>query len=290
MPDFPVLSLRLMDCSAPYDQARIVLFGAPFDGTVSFRPGSRFGPQAMRQDAIGLEGYSPYQDREINTAEILDLGDLDLPMGDKEEALRMIRNTVTQLANDGKFPLMLGGEHLVTLGVIQALVKKHPDLCIVHLDAHTDLRQDFLGVELSHATVMRRIWDLLGDQRIFQLGIRSGTKEEFQFAREGHTTLYPFELGHFDEIKAAIGGRPVFLTVDLDVLDPSVFSGTGTPEPGGVDFLSAMQFIVRCGQLNLAGADLVELAPHYDPSGVSTAVAIKLLRELIISWQQNRVA
>lgn len=290
MPEFPVLSLRLMDCSAPYEKARIVLFGAPFDGTVSFRPGSRFGPQAMRQDAIGLEGYSPYQDREIDTTEILDLGDLDLPMGDKEHALRLIRDTVAQIVGDGKFPLMLGGEHLVTLGVIQALVEQYPDLCIVHLDAHTDLRQDYLGVELSHATVMRRIWDLLGDGRIFQLGIRSGTAEEFKFAREGHTTLYPFALGHFAEIQQSIAGRPVFLTIDLDVLDPSVFSGTGTPEPGGVDFLSAMRFIVEAGSLNLVGADLVELAPHYDPSGVSTAVALKLLRELIIAFQQAHTA
>lgn len=290
MPEFPVLSLRLMDCSAPYDKARIVLFGAPFDGTVSFRPGSRFGPQAMRQDAIGLEGYSPYQDREIDTSEILDLGDLDLPMGDKIEALQMIRETTAQIAGDGKYPLMLGGEHLVTLGVIQSLVQKYPDLCIIHLDAHTDLRQDYLGVELSHATVMRRIWDLLGDNRIFQLGIRSGTQEEFTFARAGHTTLFPFALGHFADIQKAIAGRPVFLTVDLDVLDPSVFSGTGTPEPGGVDFLSAMRFIVECGQLNLVGADLVELAPHYDPSGVSTAVALKLLRELIIAWQHHHPA
>ncbi|MDD2533806.1 MAG: agmatinase [Eubacteriales bacterium] len=287
MPDFPVLSLRLMDCSADYEKARIVLFGAPFDGTVSFRPGSRFGPQAMRQDAIGLEGYSPYQDREIDTSVILDIGDLDLPMGDKIQALRMIRETVATLVTDGKFPLMLGGEHLVTLGVIEALVKKHPDLCIVHLDAHTDLRQDYLGVELSHATVMRRIWDILGDGRIFQLGIRSGTTEEFVFAREGHTTLYPFTLGHLDEIKTQINGRPVFLTIDLDVLDPSVFSGTGTPEPGGVDFLTTMRFLVDAATLNLVGADLVELAPHYDPSGVSTAVALKLLRELIIAYQQS---
>jgi agmatinase len=287
MTDFPALSLRLMDCSADYGKARVILFGAPFDGTVSFRPGSRFGPQAMRQDAIGLEAYSPFQDREIDTTSIRDIGDLDLPMGDKDEALRLIRQTVDRIANDGKLPLMLGGEHLVTLGAIEALAGQYPDLCIVHLDAHADLREDYLGVERSHATVMRRIHDLLGDGRIFQLGIRSGTREEFQFAREGHVTMHPFNLSSFPAVLDQVGQRPVYLTVDLDVLDPSVFPGTGTPEPGGVDFLSAMHCLIAAGQLNLIGADLVELSPHYDTSSVSTAVALKLLRELLIAWQGN---
>ncbi len=287
MPDFPVLGLRLMDCSAAYEHAEIVLFGAPFDGTVSFRPGSRFGPQAMRQDSIGLEAYSPYQDREIDTSVIRDIGDLDLPMGDKDRALQMIRETFARIASDGKFPLMLGGEHLVTLGAVEAMVAQYPDLCIVHLDAHTDLREDYLGVERSHATVMRRIWDLLGDGRICQLGIRSGTAGEFAFARDGHTMLFPFCVNHFAEVREAIGDRPVFLTVDLDVLDPSVFPGTGTPEPGGCDFISVMQFIIAAAGLNLVGADLVELAPHYDPSGASTAVALKLLRELVIAYQKH---
>jgi agmatinase len=290
MPEFPVLSLRLMDCSSTYEHAQIVIFGAPFDGTVSFRPGSRFGPQAMRQDSIGLEAYSPYQDREIDTSVILDIGDLDLPMGDKDQALWMIREMFARIASDGKFPLMLGGEHLVTLGAIEAMAAQYPDLCIVHLDAHTDLREDYLGVERSHATVMRRIWDIVGDGRIYQMGIRSGTREEFSFAREGHTTLFPFCVNHFQAVRDALGDRPVFLTVDLDVLDPSVFPGTGTPEPGGCDFISVMQFLTNAAGLNLVGADLVELAPHYDPSGVSTAVALKLLRELVIAYQKHHLA
>jgi agmatinase len=177
---------------------------------------------------------------------------------------------------------MLGGEHLVTLPAVTACLERRPDLCVLHFDAHADLRDDYLGETLSHATVMRRIWDQLGDGRIWQLGIRSGTAAEFAFARAGHVLMHPFNLDGLAAAIEAIGDRPVYLSIDLDVLDPSVFPGTGTPEPGGVDFLTLLQALLSLRCLNIIGADLVELAPHYDTSGVSTAVALKLLRELLI--------
>ncbi len=279
---FPTLDLRFMACAADYSQAAVVLFGAPFDGTASFRPGSRFGPAAMRQDSLGLETYSPYQDRELAEDKIRDIGDLELPMGGRTLALERIGATVSRIVADGKTPVMLGGEHLVTLPAVTACLQKWPDLCVLHFDAHADLREDYLGETLSHATVMRRIYDLVGDDRIWQLGIRSGTAAEFEFAKKGHVSMHPFDLEDTEAIVAEIGQRPVYLTIDLDVLDPSIFPGTGTPEPGGVAFLTLLRALLQLRGLNIVGADLVELAPHYDASGVSTAVALKLLRELLI--------
>ena len=271
-----------MACEASYEQASAILFGAPWDGTVSFRPGSRFGPAAMRQDSLGLETYSPYQDRELPEDKVLDIGDLELPMGGRRAALSRIGETVTRILTDKKTPVMLGGEHLVTLPAVEACLEHWPDLCVLHFDAHADLRESYLGETLSHATVMRRIWDRLGDGRIWQMGIRSGTAEEFAFARAGHVFMHPFDCEAVPAAVEAIGSRPVYLTIDLDVLDPSTFPGTGTPEPGGVAFLTLLRSLLQLRGLKIVGADLVELSPHYDASGVSTAVALKLLRELLI--------
>ncbi len=279
---FPVLDPRFLGCDASFREAAVVLFGAPYDGTASFRPGSRFGPAAMRQDSAGLEIYSPYLDRELPAGRVHDLGDLELAPGDRNMVLGRIRGTTARITADGKTPVMLGGEHLVTLPAVAACLERWPDLCVLHVDAHADLRQDYLGENLSHATVMRRIWDLVGDRRIFQMGIRSGTREEFDFARSGHTSLNPFDLESLPDVLALIGSRPIYLSLDLDVLDPAAFPGTGTPEPGGVDVKSLLRLIHRLPSRQLAGADLVELAPHYDISGCSTAVALKILRELLI--------
>jgi agmatinase len=290
MPKFggsELLSLRMLGCDADYKEALVVLFGAPFDGTVSFRPGSRFGPQSMRQDSIGMETYSPYIDLELNEQLVCDLGDLDLPMGNKQTALEIISRCSEQIAFDGKIPFMLGGEHLVTLGSFSALLKRHPDLCLLHLDAHTDLRQDYLGEKLSHATVVRRIWELTGKDRIFQMGIRSGTKEEFDFAKSGQTDFNPFNFNSAAQVVEKIGKRPVYLSVDLDVYDPSVFPGTGTPEPGGIVLNDFIELARAIRPLHLVGVDLVELSPHYDTSGISTAIALTTMRELLLTIQKQ---
>jgi len=183
-----------LGCDNDYEDSRIVVFGAPFDSTSSFRPGSRFAPKAMRTDSWGLETYSPYQDRDLDFIPIFDGGDLELPFGDTELALKQIEDFVEGLADDGKLPFMIGGEHLVTLGAVKALAKQHEGLNIIHFDAHTDLRNNYLGVELSHATVMRRVWEIVGDGSIHQFGIRSGTRDEFLWAEE-HTKLRKFGFG-----------------------------------------------------------------------------------------------
>ncbi len=266
----------------PYNTARIVLFGAPYDGTTSYRPGTRFGPSAIRQEAYGLESYSPYLDADLDNAPVHDLGDLDLPFGGPEQPLALIREIVESILVDARIPVMLGGEHLVTLGAVEAVHARYPDLCVLHFDAHTDLREEYIGQRLSHASVIRRCHDFLGDGRIYQLGIRSGLREEFEFGREGHVWQNRFDLTRLPEALALIGDRPVYLTIDLDVLDPSVFPGTGTPEPGGVGFADMVHAIGTLAGLRIVGADLVELSPPYDPSGISVMAAGKLLREMLL--------
>ncbi len=270
-------------CDNTYEESNVVIFSSPMDATCSFRPGTRFAGPAIRQDSIGLEWYSPYFDMDLKDVKTCDIGDLDLPMGDVEKDLDEISRVTKCILDDNKKTMMIGGEHLVTLGTIREYIKKYPDLHIIHFDAHTDLREDFLGRELSHATVLRKCYDLLGDGRIYQFGIRSGDSSEFKWASEGHTHLRKFDLVGLDKCIEALKDKPVYITIDLDVLDPSIFPGTGTPEAGGITYKELQQAILDMkGLHNIVGADIVELSPHYDASGVSTAVACKVLREMVL--------
>ena len=271
-----------LGCDAGWEEARVVLYGAPYDSTTSFRPGTRFGSRAIRAESYGLELYSPYQDAELR-GRVLDSGDLELPFGDPAPALAMIEARAAEILQGGKIPFLLGGEHLVTLGAVRAAAKAHPDLHILHFDAHADLRADYLGAPLSHACVLRRCHELVGDHRIYQFGIRSGDKAEFDWGK-GHVFTHKFDLEGLGEALDALQGKPVYLTVDLDVLDPSVFPGTGTPEPGGVSFDALRRAVTdACRRLNIVAADVNELSPHYDPSGISTAAACKIVREMLIA-------
>lgn len=281
--DITTNTLTFIGCDAAFADADIVLFGAPFDSTTSNRPGTRFGPRQMRLESDGLETYSPYQDRDLTDLAVCDSGDIELPFGDSARALELIEERAAAILAAGKLPLMIGGEHLVTLGAFRAALNKYPDICIVHFDAHTDLRDDYLGVKLSHASVIRRCWDLLGDNRIWQFGIRSGDRPEFYWAADGHTTLNKFNFNGLADAIAAIGDRPIYFTIDLDVLDPAYFPGTGTPEAGGVDFAALLAAIQTVCAGRVVAADINELAPMLDPTGISTAIAGKVLRELILA-------
>lgn len=268
-------------CDSGYGESRLVLFGAPYDCTASYRPGSRFAGAAIRGESYGIETYSPYQDRDLTDCKIFDSGELELPFGGPERPLELIEERAEKILADGKLPLMIGGEHLVTLGAVRAAVKRYPQLHIIHFDAHTDLRDEYLGAKLSHATVMRRCHDLVGDRRIYQFGIRSGDRPEFLWARE-HTVLQKFNFDGLEAAVKAIGDAPVYLSIDLDVLDPSEFPGTGTPEAGGVRFLELLDAVGKAAALRIVAADVNELCPPCDQSGVSTALACKLLRELML--------
>lgn len=276
--------MNFIAAEADFDEARAVIFGAPFDGTTSFRPGTRFGPGAIRAESDGIETYSPYQNKDLEDIAVFDSGDLLLPFGNTEAVLEEICARTAEILEAGKMPVMLGGEHLVTLGAVRAMVQKYPELHIIHFDAHTDLRDVYLGERLSHATVIRRCHDLLGDGRIHQFGIRSGERAEWDFAF-AHTDFHPFNVKDVLDVVLALGSDvPVYVTLDLDVLDPSLFCGTGTPEAGGVFFQDLEEALLALEALNVVGFDMNELSPHYDASGVSTAVACKVLREMLLAY------
>lgn len=271
-----------MSCEASFEEATTVIYGAPFDGTVSNRPGTRFAADAIRSESYGLETYSPFLNKDLEDVRIMDSGDVDITIGNKVKVLEELEETARTILNAGKLPFMIGGEHLVTLGPMRAVLEKYPDTVLVQFDAHTDLRDDYMGEPLSHATVVRRIHDLIGDNRIYQYGIRSGTKEEFDWS-EKHTVLEKFSIDTLKDLPGIIGNAPVYVTIDLDCLDPSIFPGTGTPEPGGLTYKELEPAFKVFEQLNVVAADIVELSPPYDHSGVSNAVAAKVARELMLS-------
>ena len=274
-------------CDNSYEESKIVLFGAPFDSTTSFRPGTRFASKAMRSESFGIETYSPYQDGDLEDFAVFDSGDLELPFGNTQRVLDQIEEHTAEILKDGKIPCMIGGEHLVTLGAMRAVVKQYPDVHIIHFDAHADLREDYLEERFSHATVLHRVWDLVGDGKIFQFGIRSGDRSEFVWAKD-HVFPNKFNFYGLKEIVNQLQGKPVYFTLDLDVLDPSVFPGTGTPEAGGVSFQELLEAMIQVSHLNIVGFDVNELSPVYDQSGSSTAMACKVLRELLIAVMKNR--
>ncbi|MCF2650529.1 agmatinase [Niallia sp. JL1B1071] len=270
-----------------YEESQVVLYGMPMDWTVSFRPGSRFGPARIREVSVGLEEYSPYLDRELDEVKYFDAGDIPLPFGNPQRSLDMIEEFVDKVIGDNKFPLGMGGEHLVSWGVFQAMYKKYPDLAIIHMDAHTDLRDEYEGEPLSHSTPIKKVANLIGPKNVYSFGIRSGMKEEFQWAKEVGMHISKFEvLEPLKEILPTLAGRPVYVTIDIDVLDPAHAPGTGTVDAGGItskELLASIHEIAR-SNVQVVGADLVEVAPIYDPSEQTANTASKLIREMLLGF------
>jgi len=270
-----------------YDASQAVIYGMPMDWTVSFRPGSRFGPARIREVSIGLEEYSPYLDRLLEEITYFDAGDIPLPFGNVEGSLDAIRSFVRKVLADGKIPIGLGGEHLVSWPVIQAVYEKYKqDLVVFHFDAHTDLRDHYEGYPYSHSTPIKKVCELIGGENVYSFGIRSGTKEEFVWAKE-HMHLYKYDvLEPVKQVLPTIGNRPIYLTIDIDVLDPSTAPGTGTTEAGGItsrELLETIHYMAQHGA-NVIGCDLVEVAPVYDHSEMTQIVASKIVRELLLAF------
>ena len=275
-------------CDSSYRAADIVLYGAPFDSTTSYRPGARFGPSAIRHESFGLETYSPYQNADLTDFDIFDSGDLELCFGSSEAALADIEARAAEILHDGKLPLLLGGEHLVTLGAVRAVAEKYPGLHIIHFDAHADLRDDYLGAKLSHACVLRRCHEIVGRRPhppVLHPQRRAGRVRVCGPAyRDAQVRLHRPCRAHRTALRHQRAGLPHHR---LDCLDPSCFPGTGTPEAGGVSFLQLLDAIRTVSKANIVGADLNELAPMLDISGVSTATACKVLRELLIALDKG---
>ena len=268
--------------AGPQAGARWAIFGAPLDATVSFRPGSRFGPAAIRSASPVLEEWSPTLQVGFDDRPFCDLGDLDLAPGEVESSLAAIQETVTGILTQGLRPLMLGGEHLVSWPAVAAAAARYPDLRVLQFDAHADLRADYMGRRHSHATVMRRIAEVVGPQRCYQVGIRSGTAEEWSYAQTTGVRFAPAARQVPAEWRADLAAGPVYVTVDIDYADPAYAPGTGTPEPGGATSAELLQCIDHLAGLRLVGADVVEVAPAYDPGGITATLAAKVVRELLL--------
>ncbi len=279
----PFIETTFISASASFSDCRSVILGCPYDGTASFHPGARFGPGAIRRASSGIETFSPYCQRDLNEFPVHDLGDLELPLGEKQVALGLIRKALRPILAIKKFPVLLGGDHLITLPVIDEILRIHPDLCLLHIDAHADLREDYLGETLSHSTVMKRVTEHLGRRRLFQLGIRSGTKEEFELAKKMRT-IVSIDQASLTHMVERLRDRPVYVSLDLDVIDPSIIPGVGTPEPGGLTFQGFISLLHELQPLRVIGFDIVELTPDYDPTQISSLTASVILREMILTF------
>ncbi|MDP4093153.1 MAG: agmatinase [Bacillota bacterium] len=277
------LSTKFMASCDSYQDSRVVMVGVPMDFTCSFRPGTRFGPQKIREVSIGIEEYSVYRDKNLLDCSYFDCGDLDLPIGNVDASLELIGQAAGEIIEDGKLPLFIGGEHLISVPVIKKVYEKYGnDLTVLHFDAHADLREGYLGCANSHASAVRRLTDFMPGRNIYQFGIRSGTKEEFDFARE-NTNM--FKLDVIEPLKSVIpklGLKPVYITLDIDVADPAFANGTGTPEPGGISSKELIESINLLNGLNIVGFDIVEVSPPYDASDRTAVLAAKIIRDVIL--------
>lgn len=279
---------RLSDFMAAtddYQAARAVLFGIGQDFTTSYRPGTRFGPGRIREASYGIEEFSYHQRRDLNDVSFFDLGDVSVVFGHVEESLRRAHIVCRQIVTDGKIPFMMGGEHLVTLPCVQAVYEAYGnDLVLLQFDAHADLREEYLGNPLSHAAVMRRCLDFLPAKNLYQFGIRSGTADEYRLGAE-QCNLYPLDvLEPLQRVLPDLKGRPVYITIDIDVMDPAYAPGTGTPEPGGISSREMIEAIGVMSGLQVVGFDVVEVAPGLDHTDRTAVLGAKLIREALLAF------
>ena len=284
----PFIETTYISASASFEKSKGVILGCPYDGSASFRPGARFGPSAIRRASWGIETFSPYFQRDLGQCSIHDMGDLELPLGEKKISLGLIRNGLGKILSEKKFPILLGGDHLITLPIIEEILTIYPRLHLLQIDAHTDLREDYLGEPLSHSTVMRKVVDHLGEGRLFQIGIRSGTEEEFKLARK-MKSIVSLDPDSLSSTIKRLRNQPVYITLDLDVIDPSLLPGVGTPEPGGLNFQEFIFLLKKLQGLHVIGFDIVELTPDYDPTQVSSVTASVILREMILAFCFKRM-
>jgi agmatinase len=279
----PFIEQNFLSANASFEESKIVLLGCPFDGSASFRPGARFGPSAIRRASWGIETFSPYFERDLSQLSVHDMGDMELPLGEKKLSLALIRKALCTILSEKKFPITLGGDHLITLPIVEEILRVYPHLYLIQIDAHADLREDYLGETLSHSTVMRKVVDRLGEGRLFQVGIRSGTEEEFKLAKK-IKSIVSSDRGSLTSMVRRLRNQPVYISLDLDVIDPGLLPGVGTPEPGGFTFERFLSLLKELQPLHVIGFDMVELTPDYDPTQVSSITASVLLREMILAF------
>jgi agmatinase len=272
-------------CRASLGDATIALFGIPFEGTVNLRTGADRGPRDLRLASDSIETYSPGLDRDLEDLALADLGDCELGRGSPREQLARARDEVARFWQPGLRPMMLGGDHTATLAVVEVLSAAIPELAVLQLDAHPDLREEFLGERYNYASAMARVMEVVDPSRVYQVGMRTGAREEYQ-RRPPH--LYPAHVVHpvaaVQQLVPQLVGRPLYVTIDVDVLDPAEAPGTGSPEPCGLRASELIDIVRLLQPCRIIGADLVEVAHAHDPSGRTGITAAWILREAILTW------
>ena len=276
---------RFIACRASLPDARIVLFGIPFEGSVNLRRGADHGPRDLRLASDSIETYSPVLDRDLEDLAIADLGDCELGGGPPREQLARAREEIRRFWRPGLLPVALGGDHTATLPVIEVLAPAVPELRILQLDAHPDLREEFLGERYNYASAMARVMDVVALERVFQVGMRTGAREEFQ--RKVPHLLPAHRIHPVEAVRSLVPelrAHPLYVTIDVDVLDPSEAPGTGAPEPGGITAAELVEIVRLLAPCRIVGTDLMEVAQAWDPSGRTAITASWILREAILTW------
>ncbi len=270
--------------------SKIGIFGVNYDGTTSYKPGTRFGPNAIRNVSESLETYCPLLNNDLSLINYFDAGSLKIDLSNNHSIIKKVKLGTDFLIKNNLKPLILGGEHSISIGAIEALVEKYPNLLMIHLDAHADLRDSYQNNKYSHACTIRRCLELLPSKKVIQIGVRSGTQEEFEIMKNNHQ-LINFRTGdsniEIQNFLEPVKDQPIYITVDLDWFDPSLLSGTGTPEPGGFFWHDFENIIELLRKFKIVGCDIVELAPDLDSSGISSIVAAKTARSLIMILDNN---
>lgn len=282
MINFYTQNNNFMEFDSNFDDSDICILGVPFDGTETYRSGARFGPRSIREASLSIESYSRDLDLELNDLRICDCGDL-IVSSNAKETLKRIEEIIPGIVDKDKFPVLIGGEHLISLGAIKGLKAKYKDLRVVGFDAHLDLRDEYSGEQYSHSTVMLRIFEMV--EEVYQVGIRSGSKHEFEFAQENTKSYGADNIKEaVSDIMKDIGTAETYLTFDIDVLDPAYAPGTSNPEPCGISPAELINAIHEMKGLEVVGFDLVEVCPVYDQSGITAVTAAKIIREGILSF------
>jgi agmatinase len=283
VPTFARLATHFLASSPEPGQgaAAASIFGAPLDLTESFRTGAHGGPAAVRYMSDGLESYSPVLDRDLEDLGIRDLGDVDLEQLAMPDALNAISAAMDHAARQAKIAVMLGGEHTASLGGFRGIKRMHPNAVILQMDAHLDMRPDYEGQALTHATWLHHVGQEFGFDIIYQVGLRSGDRHEWDTARR-ETAWSSTELSLPASVRERIGTQPVYVSIDIDVLDPAHAPGTGCPEPGGATFRELATFLYSLEGLRVVGLDVMEVSPELDAANITAAAAAKLVREAIL--------
>ncbi len=267
--------LKFCDSSDSYEDAKYVIFGVPFDATVSYRSGTKFAPNEIRKASYNMESYSIFRGVDLKDSGIFDMGDIE-EYHDPEDMLEEVYSVVDGIVSDHKFPIMLGGEHSISAGAIRRIKSR-----VVFIDAHTDFRDSYMGAKNSHACVARRATEIVGKENVVSVGIRSVSMEEIRDGPQKYFTSFEVnsDSSKLKTFLNEFGKSPIYFSIDFDGFDPAYAPGVGTPEPFGLNPMVVMDILDSVGD-KLVGLDLNEITPTFD-NGNTSMLAARIIQEVV---------